>query len=254
MPGVSVEQFIAACRADVGYVETPTNRTKFASMAHHANGYAWCHTFLVGEANATGLNLPDGVDGDAVPDVVAGTAYTPSGANAWKAAGRWSLTPHPGDWGYIDFPGDGVDRISHVALITAVHPDGTVSTIEGNTSSGVSGSQRNGGMVATRRRLLSLFKGFGRPRYGVAAPPPPPPAVVVRAGSIEQGLLYGYPDLFKCPARVVGAQPTDADPYAARNKDDIGFGVVIYLARANYVGANRYETLALALRGENIAR
>ena len=43
---------------------------------------------------------------------------------------------------FVDSPGDGVNRISHVGLVEAVNHDGTVQTIEGNTSSGRAGSQR----------------------------------------------------------------------------------------------------------------
>lgn len=161
----TLTEFTAACRAEVGYREEPagSNKTKFAALAGHTNGYAWCHTFLAGMARSTRLRVVPGV---------CETAYTPSGANAWKAAGRWHLDPRPGDWGYMDFPGDGVYRISHVGLVTAVHPNGTLSTIEGNTSAGAIGSQREGVWVAERKRNLSLFKGFGRPNYDAENPTP----------------------------------------------------------------------------------
>lgn len=51
-----------------------------------------------------------------------------------------------GDWG----PG-------HTGLVEAVHLDGTVTTIEGNTSPGDAGSQRDGGGVWRRRRPKSFW-------------------------------------------------------------------------------------------------
>ncbi len=51
-----------------------------------------------------------------------------------------------GDWG----PG-------HTGVIEAVHSDGTVTTIDGNTSPGDGGSQRDGGGVCRRRRARSYW-------------------------------------------------------------------------------------------------
>lgn len=159
---VTANEFIAACQGEVGTHEDPkgSNRTRYAALAGHANGSFWCHTFLCGVARE--LHAP-------VPEAVLRTAYTPSGVAAWKAVNRWFLTPHPGDWGYIDFPGDSVYRVSHCAVIVAVHSDGTVTTVEGNTSIGTSGSQRDGIWVAQRRRNRGLFKGYGRPFYNTPA-------------------------------------------------------------------------------------
>ena len=63
----------------------------------------------------------------------------------------------------MDFPHDGVDRISHVGIVVAI--DGkTITTIEGNTSG--NGDQRNGGMVMAKQRTIGKeVVGFGRPKY-----------------------------------------------------------------------------------------
>jgi hypothetical protein len=248
------ESFIAACDREVGYQEQPVNRTKYAELAKHANGYAWCHTFLAGMANREGLNVPDGLQQDGLPDAVAATAYTPTGLAAFRAAGMAGDVPKVGAWAYADFPGDGVNRVSHVWLVTAIHPDGTQSTIEGNTSIGTVGDQREGLWVARRRRANSLVKGYGYPRYGVEAPPPPPPHVIVKAFSVEAQLLALYPDLFGLPVRYVAPEPTPELPWAARNAGDIGFGVPIFLAKASFVGENRYDTLRQAVAAGYVAR
>jgi hypothetical protein len=82
-------------------------------------------------------------------------------------------SPQPGDIVYFDFPGDGVDRISHVGICTHIEADGVILTIEGNTSSKKSGSQRNGGEVCAqmraykpnKKKVLVSIVGWGRPNY-----------------------------------------------------------------------------------------
>jgi len=70
------------------------------------------------------------------------------------------------DWG----PG-------HTGIVEAVHSDGSVTTIEGNTSPGAGGSQRDGGGVWRRRRLRSYWnKGCIRIDFGQGGTPTPTPA------------------------------------------------------------------------------
>jgi surface antigen len=161
--------FLAAAAGEIGYLEAPagSNRTKFAAEAGHANGYPWCATFLVAIAARVGLELPST------------SAYTPAMANGFRAAGRWHTTPQPGDFAFFDFP-DNVRRIQHVAVVEAVNPDGSLTTIEGNTSPSATGSQANGGGVWRRRRARGLVLGYGRPAYAPALPAHERRAVVVR--------------------------------------------------------------------------
>ena len=65
----------------------------------------------------------------------------------------------------MDFPGDGIDRISHVGIVLDfVYGKDEVICIEGNTSG--TGDQRNGGMVMIKTRSLSKqIVGFGVPKY-----------------------------------------------------------------------------------------
>jgi hypothetical protein len=67
----------------------------------------------------------------------------------------------PGDWVFFDFDGGGVD---HVGLFMSRNGR-TVFTIEGNTSSGNSGSQSNGGGVFRRERDRSLIAAVVRPPF-----------------------------------------------------------------------------------------
>ena len=92
-------------------------------------------------------------------------AYTPTGAELFRKAGRWFTSgPRPGDIVYFDFP-DSLHRIQHVGFVEKTNGDGSITTIEGNTSSGNSGSQDRGGGVYRRVRTSSVIVGYGRPPY-----------------------------------------------------------------------------------------
>lgn len=86
-------------------------------------------------------------------------ASTVEHANAFKSAGRWhyglgGITA--GDVVFFDWGGSGsISNIDHVGLVEAVHSDGTITTIEGNTSD-----------KCLRRNRSSCIVGYGRPTYG----------------------------------------------------------------------------------------
>jgi hypothetical protein len=97
-------------------------------------------------------------------------------AKKWQDAE--TATPKPGDIAFFDFPGDLLDRISHVGIVLKDNGDGTVTTIEGNTSPDKKGDQRNGGMVckkiraykkknrsAIQKSLPVAIVGFGKPTF-----------------------------------------------------------------------------------------
>lgn len=96
--------------------------------------------------------------------------------------GQWEkaeeAVPLPGDIVFFDFPGDGVDRISHVGIVVKDNGDGTVTCIEGNTAPDKKGDQRNGGEVCRkvraykkkngsklRRSQVVAIVGFGKPVF-----------------------------------------------------------------------------------------
>jgi hypothetical protein len=106
------------------------------------------------------------------------TVSTVEGAAAFEKMGTWfeadcGQTPQPGDILYFDFPGDGVNRISHVGICSGIIADGVVATIEGNTSGKKKGDQRNGGEVCeqvraykpNKKKVLVSIVGWGRPNY-----------------------------------------------------------------------------------------
>lgn len=152
----TAEQFIDAALAEVGTVE-------HSDAAHSGNvvrywddighpayqGLSWCGAFVMAVAKKVGLTIP----------VVISTA---TGAAIFQADHRWYPTGQPGDLVFFAWNNDG--HIDHIGIVVTANPDGSYITVEGNTSAGQAGSQRNGGMVAKRTRKASIV-GFGRPQF-----------------------------------------------------------------------------------------
>lgn len=168
----TVEKLIEVAKAEIGVIEGPRdNETKYGKFMK-ANFQPWCGSFVNWCAVEAGVKVPN-------------TVYTPSGAAAFKKAGRWYdaqiADPDPGDIAYFDFPADGVDRISHVGIVIKDNGDGTVWCIEGNTTNRKGGSQRNGGEVCRQLRAYKKNKknvqvsivGFGRPKFKKSDKPEP---------------------------------------------------------------------------------
>lgn len=156
-------------RAEIGYTESPpgSNRTKYAVRPIEV-GQPWCGTFVDAMFAGSGL-LPGSM------------FYTPAGAQAFRAAGRWVPTTAPegvrvGDVVFMTFRPDRV--ISHVGIVEEVLGAGYVQTIEGNTSFNFAGSQDNGGAVARRVRAGAVLVGFGVvDDYEKEDPMPPVPLI-----------------------------------------------------------------------------
>ena len=156
---------IEIARREVGTIEGPKdNETKYGKFTG-ANFLPWCGSFCMWVAHEAGVKIPN-------------TVSTVAGAAAFKKMGTWfdadcGQTPQPGDILYFDFPGDGVNRISHVGICTGIISDGVVATIEGNTSGKKKGDQRNGGEVCeqvraykpNKKKVLVSIVGWGRPNY-----------------------------------------------------------------------------------------
>jgi hypothetical protein len=148
-PAGTAAQAIEIAKAEIGYVEVPDNKTKFGAFMK-ADGLPWCGSFCNWVLAQAGVKVHS----------VVGTAV---GAHKFKEIGRWHETPIPGDFAFMDFPHDGIDKISHIGIVVEVKGK-TIVTIEGNTSGG--GDQRNGGMVMVKERTIGKeVVGFGRPKY-----------------------------------------------------------------------------------------
>jgi len=156
----TADSMIKAAESMLGYQEGRGNDTIFGKFAQKAYDLqtryiAWCGAFINWAAKNAGVDL-------------ASMIWTPGGAQSFMKSGKWTkMNPKRGDLAFMDFPGDGVNRISHVGLVRNVLSSNAVSTIEGNTSG--SGSQRSGGGVHAKVRQYNMKNapvvGFGRPSY-----------------------------------------------------------------------------------------
>jgi len=161
--------FVAVALKEIGTIEGPKdNETKYGKFTK-ANFLPWCGSFVNWCANEVGLKIPNCVS-------------TAAGAAAFQKNGRWqdaeTATPEPGDIVFFDFPGDNVNRVSHVGIVVKDKGDGTVICVEGNTSPDKKGDQRNGGEVCRKIRaykkkngskvlpskVVSIV-GFGKPKF-----------------------------------------------------------------------------------------
>lgn len=149
----TIAQYLAACRADLGYEERYKNLTKFAAQAGHPNGQAWCLTFLVAKAKQTGLHLPSY------------GAFTPTLAQDFKDAGHYGRTPRVGAFGFVY--NHSLGRIAHVFVVEAVKTGGYTIGINGNSNAAGS---RTGGMVCRVTRSPQDIT-FGYPSYASTSAP-----------------------------------------------------------------------------------
>ena len=143
--------FIEVARGELNYIEGPKdNETKYGAFTK-ANFLPWCGSFVNWCANEVGLKIPNCIS-------------TVVGAKAFEKKGQWELasdtaTPLPGDICFMDFPNDGLDRISHVGIVVKDNGDGTVTCLEGNTAPDKKGDQRNGGQVCLKVRAFKKKNG-----------------------------------------------------------------------------------------------
>ncbi len=138
--------------AEVGTVEEGDNLTKYGEFTK-ANGLPWCGSFVNWVFAKSEVKIPSCVS-------------TAMGAHKFKEISRWSNMPQLGYLAFMDFPHDGVDRISHIGIVVGLMPNNQVLLIEGNTSG--TGDQRNGGMVMVKVRHYGEGKevvGFGIPKF-----------------------------------------------------------------------------------------
>jgi peptidoglycan hydrolase-like protein with peptidoglycan-binding domain len=151
----TVAGMLAAARALLGTGEDPPGSNhNFITVWYGFDG-PWCDMAVSYEA-AHSNNLSA---------VMGKFAYTVAHAQAFQNAGRWHYGLggiRPGDVVFFDWAGGGsIAGIDHVGMVEAVHSNGTITTLEGNTSD-----------MFLRRVRSACVVGYGRPAYGDAAPMP----------------------------------------------------------------------------------
>lgn len=167
MASVTAARVLEVARRELGTTETPhgSNRQPYGK-AYGWNGVAWCAQWVWWVLTQAGC-----------APLVPKTASTVVMRSWYMKRGQWHTSnPRPGDIVFFKFAGNN-NVVNHVGLVEVVEPGGTLVTLEGNTAGTNVGDQRNGGMVARKRRLSNIV-GFARPTYA------PAPAVTARKKDI----------------------------------------------------------------------
>lgn len=143
-----LDRVLTRAASQIGYREGPNNRNKYGQWYGMPN-VAWCAQFVSWVFYFEGLPLP--------ATTSKGFARTAYGATWFQSQGRWRTSPHRGDVVFYDLT-TSTAGIDHVGIVAGVNSDGSIQTIEGNTScsggEGVCGKTRRGGI-----------KGYGIPAY-----------------------------------------------------------------------------------------
>lgn len=146
----SASGYIALARKEIGVTEQPpgSNRTPYG-VTYGWNGVYWCAIFLCAMAMHYGLRK--NTDYPFTASVFQ--------ARAWaKKAGKWSSTPHVGDWVVFTY--------SHIEVVTAVEGS-RIKCLGGNTSLTPGVRDRDGGGVWEHwRPRNSSVSGYIRVNYG----------------------------------------------------------------------------------------
>ena len=153
---MSLAAVLAYARSKLGYMESPagSNNNMFSTYWGHP-AEPWCADFICW-ALAMGGSLD-----------VPMSAYTPTLHQNYVNAGRGGNAPRTGAIVFFQWPGDPV--IGHVGVVESVRTDGSIVTIEGNTS----GEQGGNGGEVWRQVRAAYIAGYGYPNYGTAPAPAP---------------------------------------------------------------------------------
>lgn len=190
-----VKNVIEVARGELGVTENPpgSNRVKYWDVWYGMQGQPWCVAFLYWVFHHAG-------EGSAffagAKTASCGTLYR------WYQEQGQTVAKkdiQPGDIVILNF--SGTSETQHCGLVVDVGPSNWVQTIEGNTASGLEGSQDNGGCVALKIRTMAQIVGVCRPKYKEEVKPVIPDddysthwAVKDIDLAIERGLMQGYPD------------------------------------------------------------
>lgn len=156
----TVEQFLNVCRGELGkgQYEFPvgSNKTKYGKW-FGMDGQPWC---------AMGISW-------ACAQVSIGWRFasTQEARRVAQRDGKWSSTPKPG---MVAMHSSGPST-GHVGVVEFVHTDGTITTLEWNTSPDSSGSQRDGDGMYRKRRSRSYWLGYIALSFSAQEQPQPTP-------------------------------------------------------------------------------
>lgn len=171
----SVDEVLSVARSQVGVTEYPPNSNDdIYNRWHHHVGWSWCNIF-VDWVLATACAKHGEVSPLAGIDFPEGPAYTGDTMAAGKSGRNglgWSEVPILGSLPIYDWDMRGMT--DHIGIVSYVYSNAAFRAIEGNTSSGVAGSQSDGGGVFERERsnVSGYVRGFVTLPYGAGSPTP----------------------------------------------------------------------------------
>lgn len=152
----TAEAVLATASGEVGFFAPgPPRNSKYGAWyginpgAFCAMFLSWCHA-QVGQSHLVAASSSRGY------------ASTVAGAAWFQTRGQWGHAPRIGAHVFFRFSGN---RIHHVGIVVKVNPDGSIDTVEGNTSCTAGGDQRDGGAVCRKVRRSGIV-GYGYPAYG----------------------------------------------------------------------------------------
>lgn len=148
------DDLIAVAKKEIGYKEGKNNANKYGA-AYGMNNVYWCMQFVWWCFNQLDKFLfYDGKKCASCSQLM----------NWAKSKGQWVTKEYqPGDILIYDFPNTSV-KTDHTGICVTANKS-KVTSIEGNTSYGSSGSQSNGDGVFKKTRPISVVLGAYRPKY-----------------------------------------------------------------------------------------
>lgn len=153
MRASTAKQVLGAAASEIGYTENPagSNRQKFAGESGTPNGVSWCAEFVSAIFKRCKVPAPM-------------TASVAVMEEYFRDNNRFDGLPRTGDIVTYDWEDGGITT-DHIGFVESVNANGSLVTIEGNTSPDDNGSQTNGGGVYRRHRPRTFVRGFGHPEY-----------------------------------------------------------------------------------------
>ena len=144
-----MNEILKIALSEVGYTETPTNKTKYGKW-FGLNNVAWCGIFVSWCYFQAGKRLPK-------IGYLLGFAGCQTAVKYFRDNGKIVTAPIQGDIVFFDWNGDG--KHDHTGIFYRRLNSTEFESVEGNTSIN---NQSNGGEVMIRKRKFSQSI-FARP-------------------------------------------------------------------------------------------
>jgi LysM repeat protein len=143
----TAETVLNVARNQLGTIENGSGDTLYSDW-YGLSSESWCDMFVSWVGSTAGAS-----------GVIGHFAYCPSHVNWFKGRGQWGKTPRVGAVVFFDWNGDG--EADHVGLVETINADGSIGTIEGNSTN------PNGGRYGVFRHTEwpRYILGYGYPAY-----------------------------------------------------------------------------------------